>query len=85
MTGDVQKYDKQVYLRATEAQRCKVRSVLVVPVFERNSSGRPLAVFEMVQVCVRLIVCCCVLTHSQAHICSCSHLVTHTNGHPLTI
>uniref|UniRef100_A0A6S8MYT5 RWP-RK domain-containing protein n=1 Tax=Dunaliella tertiolecta TaxID=3047 RepID=A0A6S8MYT5_DUNTE len=49
MTGDVQKYAKQVYLRVTEAQRCKVHSVLVVPVFEKRSPGRPLAVFEVVQ------------------------------------
>jgi hypothetical protein len=49
MTGNVQKYEKHVYLRVTEAQRCKVHSVLVVPVFEKANSARPLAVFELVQ------------------------------------
>jgi len=50
MTGDVQKYGKMAYLRVTEAQRCKVHSVFVVPVFDTRSPGRPLAVFELVQV-----------------------------------
>ncbi len=50
MSHDVQKYDKQVYLRVSEAQRCRVHSSLMVPVFEADSShAKPLAVFELVQ------------------------------------
>lgn len=50
MSHDVQQYDRQVYLRVTEAQRCRVHSTLVVPVFETsNTGGVPLAVFELVQ------------------------------------
>jgi hypothetical protein len=48
MSHDVQKYNKQVYLRVSEAQRCRVHSALMVPVFERDAR-LPLAVFELVQ------------------------------------
>ncbi|KAG1674596.1 hypothetical protein FOA52_001845 [Chlamydomonas sp. UWO 241] len=49
MTRDVQKYDKRVYLRVSEAQRCRVHSTLVVPVFCPQEQRRPVAVFELVQ------------------------------------
>lgn len=55
MSHNVQKYDKQVYLRVSEAQRCRVHSTLVMPVFDAgdgDGSGlgaRPIAVFELVQ------------------------------------
>ncbi len=50
MSNDVQKYDKQVYLRVSEAQRCRVHSSLMVPLFEAaGARDRPLGVFELVQ------------------------------------
>lgn len=54
MSHNVQKYDKLVYLRVSEAQRCRVHSTLVTPVFDDEPggagvSGRPVAVFELVQ------------------------------------
>jgi hypothetical protein len=52
MSHNVQKYDKQVYLRVSEAQRCRVHSTLVMPVFDAVDDmgcGRPVAVFELVQ------------------------------------
>ncbi|KIZ07573.1 hypothetical protein MNEG_0388 [Monoraphidium neglectum] len=53
MCNDVQKYDKQVYLRVTEAQRCRVHSTLVMPVFDAADAStgaqQPVAVFEVVQ------------------------------------
>lgn len=49
MSHNVQKYDKQVYLRVSEAQRCRVHSTMMVPVFGSESRDTPLAVFELVQ------------------------------------
>eukprot|EP00877_Chromochloris_zofingiensis_P001109 jgi/Chrzof1/1099/Cz01g40030.t1 len=49
MSHNVQKYDKQVYLRVSEAQRCRVHSTLVMPVFDGDNRCKPLAVFELVQ------------------------------------
>lgn len=49
MTNNLQKYDKQVYLRVSEAQRCRVHSTLVMPVFAGRRRERPAAVFELVQ------------------------------------
>lgn len=49
MSHNVQKYDKQVYLRVSEAQRCRVHSTMMVPVFGADSRDTPLAVFELVQ------------------------------------
>jgi nucleolar complex protein 2 len=52
MSHNVQKYDRQVYLRVSEAQRCRVHSTLVMPLFGAASAGpdaRPVAVFELVQ------------------------------------
>lgn len=37
MSHNVQKYDRQVYLRVSEAQRCRVHSTLVMPVFDISS------------------------------------------------
>lgn len=50
MSHNVQKYDKNVYLRVSEAQRCRVHSTLMVPVFGSGSRDKALAVFELVQV-----------------------------------
>lgn len=49
MSHNVQKYDKQVYLRVSEAQRCRVHSTLMVPIFGWDSRDTPFAVFELVQ------------------------------------
>jgi hypothetical protein len=38
-----------VYLRVSEAQRCRVHSTLMVPIFGSDSRDTPLAVFELVQ------------------------------------
>jgi hypothetical protein len=40
MSHNVQSYDKQVYLRVSEAQRCRVHSTLVMPVFDGMLSPR---------------------------------------------
>ena len=49
MSHNVQKYDKQVYLRVSEAQRCRVHSTLIIPIFGSDARDTPLAVFELVQ------------------------------------
>jgi hypothetical protein len=49
MSLDVQHYDKQVYLRVSEARRCQVQSMLVVPIFGHDASGGTVAVFELIQ------------------------------------
>jgi hypothetical protein len=49
MSHNVQRYDKQIYLRVSEAQRCRVHSTLILPVFACESRSTPLAVFELVQ------------------------------------
>ncbi len=45
----VQTYDKSVYLRVAEAQRCKIHSVLFMPLYECSSRDRVIGVFEVVQ------------------------------------
>lgn len=49
MSNNLQKYDKQVYLRVSEAQRCRVHTTLVMPIFTSESRDSPVAVFELVQ------------------------------------
>ena len=49
MCGDVQKYDKQIYLRVSEAQRCRVHSTVVIPFFEPAERHRALGVIEVVK------------------------------------
>jgi hypothetical protein len=49
MSHNVQKYDRQVYLRVSEAQRCRVHSTLVMPIFALESGDKPVAVFELAQ------------------------------------
>ena len=49
MCGDVQKYDKQIYLRVSEAQRCRVHSTVVIPFFEPTQRHRALGVIEVVK------------------------------------
>jgi hypothetical protein len=39
MSNNVQKYDKAVYLRASEALRCRVHSTLVMPVFPQPAAS----------------------------------------------
>lgn len=58
MSHNVQKYDKNVYLRVSEAQRCRVHSTLMVPVFGSNSRDKAMAVFELVQVRIAAAVPC---------------------------
>ncbi len=49
MSNNVQQYDKQVYLRVSEAQRCRVHSTLVVPLYSPEMLFKPIAIFELVQ------------------------------------
>ncbi|KAK9868521.1 hypothetical protein WJX84_003456 [Apatococcus fuscideae] len=49
MSQNVQQYSKSVYLRASEAQQCKVQSTLVVPLFDGNDHHQPCGVLEVVQ------------------------------------
>ncbi|GAX79766.1 hypothetical protein CEUSTIGMA_g7207.t1, partial [Chlamydomonas eustigma] len=49
MSNDVTQYDKQVYLRVSEAQRCRVHSTLVVPLYSSDMLHKPIAIFELVQ------------------------------------
>lgn len=49
MSHDVQHYDRRVYLRVSEAQRCRVSSTLVVPIFTPEQPDRAVAVFELVR------------------------------------
>lgn len=44
---DVQVYDRSVYLRATEAQRCSVHSTIVTPVYLTPAREMPAAVVEI--------------------------------------
>lgn len=49
MSRDVQRYNRNVYLRVSEAQRCRVHSTLVVPVFMQHEPQSPAAILELVQ------------------------------------
>eukprot|EP00798_Chlamydomonas_sp_ICE-L_P029804 gene29804-7440_t len=49
MSHDVQKHDRQVYLRVTEAQRCRVHSTLVVPIFQLSNMNKAVAVLELLR------------------------------------
>jgi hypothetical protein len=49
MSNDLQQSDKRLYLRATEAQRCRVNATLLVPIFDPALSRKPVAVFELSQ------------------------------------
>lgn len=49
MSCDLQKYQKQVYLRVQEAQRCSVHSTLLMPVFSSSQQSHPVAVLEIVK------------------------------------
>ena len=49
MSNNVQQYDKKVYLRVSEAQRCHVHSTLVVPLYSADMTHKPVAIFELVQ------------------------------------
>jgi nucleolar complex protein 2 len=48
MSGHVQRYDQHVYLRAAEAQRCRVHSTLFMPIYASPARDACLAVFEVV-------------------------------------
>ena len=49
MSQNVQQYSRSVYLRASEAQQCKVQSTLVVPIFDGDDRHKPCGVLEVVQ------------------------------------
>ena len=45
----MQKYSKEVYLRASEAQQCRVHSTVVLPLFTTAERKSSLGVVEVVQ------------------------------------
>jgi len=49
MSRNVQKYSKEVYLRASEAQQCRVHSTVVLPLFTTAKRTASLGVVEVVQ------------------------------------
>ncbi|KAK9919128.1 hypothetical protein WJX75_009606 [Coccomyxa subellipsoidea] len=49
MSRNVQKYSKEVYLRASEAQQCRVHSTVVLPLFTTAERKSSLGVVEVVQ------------------------------------
>ena len=49
MSRNVQKYSKEVYLRASEAQQCRVHSTVVLPLFTSADRTSSLGVVEVVQ------------------------------------
>lgn len=49
MSRNVQKYSKDVYLRASEAQQCRVHSTIVLPLFTTAERKASLGVVEVVQ------------------------------------
>jgi hypothetical protein len=49
MSRNVQKYSKEVYLRASEAQQCRVHSTVVLPLFTSADRKASLGVVEVVQ------------------------------------
>lgn len=49
MSRNVQKYSKDVYLRASEAQQCRVHSTIVLPLFTTAERNASLGVVEVVQ------------------------------------
>ena len=49
MSRNVQKYSKEVYLRASEAQQCRVHSTVVLPLFTAGDRGTSLGIIEVVQ------------------------------------
>ncbi len=49
MSHNVQQYDKRHFLRVEEAHRCRVHSVLFMPLYTSANRHQPFAVFEVVQ------------------------------------
>lgn len=50
MSHDVQQYDRSMYSRVGEAQRCRVHASLFMPLFSSPMrEGQPVAVFEVAQ------------------------------------
>jgi hypothetical protein len=51
MSRNVQKYGKEVYHRASEAQQCRVHSTLVIPLFASAARSAAVGALEVVQTC----------------------------------
>ncbi|KAK9835194.1 hypothetical protein WJX81_005064 [Elliptochloris bilobata] len=49
LSHNVQTYDKSVYLRVADAQRCKVAATLLMPLYETELREHPFGVFEVCQ------------------------------------
>ena len=46
---NVQTYDKSVYLRVQDAQRCRIHSTMLLPLYMTPQREHPFAVFEVCQ------------------------------------
>jgi len=46
---NVQTYDKSVYLRVQDAQRCRIHSTMLLPLYMNPQRDHPFAVFEVCQ------------------------------------
>ena len=46
---NVQTYNKSVYLRVSDAQRCRVHSTMLLPMYMEAARDHPFAVFEVCQ------------------------------------
>lgn len=46
---NVQTYSKSVYLRVSDAQRCRVHSTMLLPMYMDPQRDHPFAVFEVCQ------------------------------------
>ncbi len=46
---NVQTYDKSVYLRVQDAQRCRIHSTMLLPLYMTPQRDHPFAVFEVCQ------------------------------------
>lgn len=49
LSHNVQTYDKSVYLRVADAQRCKVAATMLMPLYETEQRTHPFGVFEVCQ------------------------------------
>lgn len=49
MCCDLQRYERQIYLRVQEAQQCSVHSTMLLPIFKNKFQDNPLGVLEVVK------------------------------------
>lgn len=72
---NVQTYDKSVYLRVQDAQRCRIHSTMLLPLYMTPQREHPFAVFEVCQSeknvmfpsLVDLLQCCLEVGHTLSN------------------